>query len=251
MSFLAAERIKLFSTRSPWWTSAVAVVIVVGLTGLFAATWDVANGPVPFAVTGLFATFGMVVVMVMATVAVTSEYRFGTIRTTFQATPNRTAALLAKTVVVAVAAGVVGLVAGFGSWGVARLLAPSGTMAIAGPAEWRLVAGTGLVWAIGAVIALAVGIMVRQTAGAVTIVLVWVLLLENLVALIPRVGDDIQKWLPFINANNFLTAGVAAEGGPPTTSDMPFGPWGSLIYFAGLAVVLTVLALVVANRRDA
>lgn len=251
MNLVAAERIKLFSTRSPWWTSGIAVVIVVGLTALIAGTWDVANGPVPFAVTGFFATFGLVVVMVMATVAVTSEYRFGTIRTTFQAVPHRTPALLAKAVVVAVAAGLAGLVAGFGAWGVAWLLAPSGAMAIAGPAEWRVVAGTALVWAIGAVIALAVGILVRQTAGAVTIVLVWVLLLENLVALIPRVGTGIQKWLPFINSTNFLTAGVGGEGGPPTMSDMPLGPWGSLAYFAGIAAALLVAALMVANRRDA
>jgi ABC-2 type transport system permease protein len=250
MSLVAAERIKLFSTRSPWWTSVLAVIIVVGLTALIAGTWDSADGPVPFAVTGFFATFGMVVVMVMATVAVTSEYRFGTIRTTFQAVPNRTAALLAKTLVVTVAAGIVGLIASFGAWGAAWLIAPAG-MSIAGSAEWRILAGTGLVFAIAAIVALAVGILVRQTAGAVSIVLVWVLLLENLVALIPRVGADIQRWLPFINANHFLTAGVGGEGGPPTVSDMPFGPWGSLAYFAGIAVVLLVVALSVANRRDA
>ena len=43
--------------------------------------------------------------MVMATLAVTTEYRFGTIRATFQAVPNRTRTLLAKTTVVALFAG--------------------------------------------------------------------------------------------------------------------------------------------------
>jgi ABC-2 type transport system permease protein len=32
---------------------------------------------------------------------------------------------------------------------------------------------------------------------------------------------------------------------------MPFGPWGSLAYFAGIGAVLLAAALVVANRRDA
>jgi ABC-2 type transport system permease protein len=253
VNLLAAERIKLFSTRSPWWTSGLAVVLVVGLTALVAGTWDIGNGPVPFGVAGFFATFGMVVVMVMATVAATSEYRFGTIRTTFQTVPARSAALLAKTAVVALAAGFVGLVAGFGAWGAAWLLGPPGGMAIATAAEWRSVAGTGLVWAIGAVIALAVGILVRQTAGAVAIVLVWVLLVENLIALVPRVGADVQRWVPFVNANHFLTAGVDDAGGGPAASGpgMLFGPWGSLAYFAGIAVALLVLALVVADRRDA
>lgn len=249
MSAVAAERVKLMSTRSPWWTSAVAVVIVIGMTAVVVATWDPADGPAPFAVSGYFATFGMVVVMVMAAVAVTSEYRFGTIRTTFQAVPNRTAALLAKAAVVVPVAGVVGLVAGFGAWGVAWLISPA-SMSLSTDAEWRVVAGTALVWAVGAVIALAVGILVRQTAGAVTLLLVWVLLIENLIGLIPRVGADIQGWLPFVNATNFLTGGGDA-GGPPSMSAIAFGPWGSLAWFAGIAVVLMAIALAVADRRDA
>ncbi|GAA4863289.1 hypothetical protein ACFQ34_07945 [Pseudonocardia benzenivorans] len=250
MSAVTAERVKLMSTRSPWWTSAVAVVIVIGLTAIVVATWSPADGPVPFAVAGYFATFGMVVVMVMAAVAVTSEYRFGTIRTTFQAVPRRTPALLAKAAVVVPVAGVVGLVAGFGAWGAAWLISPT-AMSLSTGAEWRIVAGTGLVWAIAAVVALAVGILVRQTAGAVTILLVWALLLENLVGLIPRVGADIQGWLPFVNATNFLTGGGGEAGATPSMSAMAFGPWGSLAWFAGIAVVLMVIALVVANRRDA
>jgi len=250
VSAVTAERVKLMSTRSPWWTSAVAVVIVIGLTAIVVATWSPADGPVPFAVAGYFATFGMVVVMVMAAVAVTSEYRFGTIRTTFQAVPRRTPALLAKAAVVVPVAGVVGLVAGFGAWGAAWLISPT-AMSLSTGAEWRIVAGTGLVWAIAAVVALAVGILVRQTAGAVTILLVWALLLENLVGLIPRVGADIQGWLPFVNATNFLTGGGGEAGATPSMSAMAFGPWGSLAWFAGIAVVLMAIALVVANRRDA
>lgn len=250
MSAVAAERVKLMSTRSPWWTSAVAIVIVVGMTAIVVATWDPADGPAPFAVSGYFATFGMVVVMVMAAVSVTSEYRFGTIRTTFQAVPNRTAALLAKAAVVVPVAGVVGLVAGFGAWGVAWLISPQ-SMSLSTDAEWRVVAGTALVWAVGAVVALAVGILVRQTAGAVTLLLVWVLLIENLIGLIPRVGADIQGWLPFVNATNFLTGGGGDAGGPPSMSSMAFGPWGSLAWFAGIAVVLMAIALAMANRRDA
>ena len=57
------------------------------------------------------------VMMVMAALAVTTEYRFGTIRTSFQAVPQRAALLLGKTVVVAFLAGVVGLIASFGAWG--------------------------------------------------------------------------------------------------------------------------------------
>ena len=60
---------------------------------------------------------GQMVIMVMAALAVTTEYRFGTIRTSFQAVPQRAALLLNKTIVVATLAAVVGLVASLGLLG--------------------------------------------------------------------------------------------------------------------------------------
>jgi ABC-2 type transport system permease protein len=39
------------------------------------------------------------------------------------------------------------------------------------------------------------------------------------------------------------------EGPPPATAGL--GPWGALAYFAGFAVVMLVIALVTANKRDA
>ncbi len=242
MTVLAAERIKLFSTRSPWWCSALAIVLVVGMAGLALLSSRLDAGPMPAMVTALLLQLGMVIVMVMATVSVTTEYRFATIRTTFQAVPNRTVALLGKTAVVTAVAGVVGLLASFGVWAATWVLRPTQAVALAGDAQWRLVAGAGLVFAVAAVLAVAVGILLRQTAGAVSLLLVWALLLENLVGIIPGVGDDIVGWLPFVNATHFL-------GGEPAGS--PFTPWGSLAWFGALAAGLLIAALVVADRRDA
>jgi ABC-2 type transport system permease protein len=242
VSALAAERIKLFSTRSPWVCTALAIALVVGMSGLIATVGPDGDGPISFAATGTFLPLGMVIVMVMATLAVTTEYRFSTIRTTFQAVPNRTAALLAKTTVVAVVAAVAGLVAAFGAWAAAWVLQPDADLALATADRWRTVAGAGLVFAVAAVLAVAVGILIRQTAGAVSLLLVWVLLAEHLVGLIPDVGQDISRWLPFMNANQFLTGEMPG---------MPFGPWGSLAYFAALAAGVLAVALVAADRRDA
>jgi ABC-2 type transport system permease protein len=108
----------------------------------------------------------------------------------------------------------------------------------------------GLVYAITAVIAVGVGILIRQTAGAVAILLIYSLLVENLVVLIPKIGQTIQKWMPFTEANNFLVAGtpnVARRG----LEGMPLSAWGSLAYFAGIAAVIMIIALFTANRRDA
>lgn len=247
MSVLNAERIKLLSTRSPWWCAALAIAAVVGFTGLLAGTIPAAAGPLSFAATGYFVQFGLVVVMVMAAVSVTTEYRFSTIRSTFQAVPNRSAVLLAKTAVAAVVAAAVGLVAAFGAWGAAVLLAPRADLALDSADRWRALAGAAPVFAVAAVLAVAVGILLRQTAGAVSLLLVWTLLVENLVALVPNVGDDIQRWLPFVGLNHFLTAGL----GEDAVGGMPFGPWGSLAYVSAMAAGLLAVALVVANRRDA
>ncbi|MGQ0839556.1 hypothetical protein [Actinokineospora sp.] len=241
MTLLATERIKLFTTRSPWWCTLTALAVTIGLTTLIVATTS-DTLLVSVETTQFGYVFGLMVVMVMAALAITTEYRFSTIRATFQAIPNRTAALLAKTTVVALLAGVIGEIAAFGSWGIANVLKPNADLALNSAADWRLVAGTGVIYAVSAVIAVAVGVLVRQSAGAISIVLIWSLLVENLIALIPRVGDDIQRWLPFNVSRSFL--GVP---GP----DPALSAWWSLAYFAGIAAVLLIIALATAAKRDA
>jgi ABC-2 type transport system permease protein len=254
MSLIAVERIKLFSTRSPWWCMIVAAVLAIGLAALLTGF---ATGADEQLVTPLMTQWGVqlgqMVIMVMAALAVTTEYRFNTIKTSFQAVPQRSAVLVSKTVVVTVLAGVVGLVAAFGSWAVGSLLAPSADMAIDTGAEWRLLAGVGLVYAIAAVFAVALGIMLRQSAAAIAILILWPLLVESLISLIPKVGDDIQKWSPFTNAGWFLNAhqdtGLAGEDAQATATSL--SPGMALLYFAAWGVGLLVIALVVANKRDA
>jgi ABC-2 type transport system permease protein len=249
MTLLATERIKLFTTRSPWWSMLLALVLSIGFAALIAAN---INSDQLFSVSDAESgyQFSLVVMMVMAALAVTTEYRFGTIKTTFQAVPNRTALLLAKTGVVAILAAVIGEVAAFASWGIAKIIHPSASLALSGEQAWRNVAGMGLVYFVTAVIAVAVGILIRQTAGAVAILLIYTLLVENLVVLIPKIGDKIQEWMPFTVANHFLTAGAPARGqaGP---LHMPLGAWPSLLYFAGIGAVLLIIAIATANRRDA
>jgi ABC-2 type transport system permease protein len=144
---------------------------------------------------------------------------------------------------------VVGEVAAFASWALARAIHPSTTLALSGEAAWRGIAGMGLVYLVTAVIAVAVGILIRQTAGAVAILLIYTLLVENLVVLIPKIGGKIQEWMPFTVANHFLSAGsVSARS---AGQHAPLGAWASLGYFAGIGAVLLIIAIVTANRRDA
>ncbi|NMI01943.1 hypothetical protein [Pseudonocardia acidicola] len=244
MTLMAVERIKLASTRSPWWCAALALAVTVGLAALLAGLAQTSTD-VGVATTQAGYRLGMVIMMVMAALAVTTEYRFGTIRTTFQAAPNRSAVLVAKTAVVALVAGAVGLLTAFASWGVAWLLVPAADLALDTGAEWRAVAGVGPVYLLAAVLAVAVGILVRQSAAAVAILLVWPLLVENLVMLVPHVGATIHSWLPFAAFDAFLGAG------PAPAADAPYGPWGALGYVAAVALALLAAAIAVARHRDA
>lgn len=247
MSVLAAERIKLLTTRSPWWCTAIALVLSVGLASLIAYGSN-QTGPegqtFELTVSGTQAggvLLGLSVIMIMATLAVTTEYRFGVIRTTFQATPGRSTVLLTKALLLGVVAAVIGEVIAFGSLLVARLVRGGG-LPLATSADWRATAGLGLVYGLAAVLAVAVGALLRQSAGAVALLLLFPLAVENLVQLIPRIGDDLHTWMPFVNANRFLDQAPVGD---------TLGPWGSLGYFAVVVAVMLGLALVVVNRRDA
>lgn len=254
MTLLAVERIKLFSTRSPWWCMAAAVALVVGFGALLTlAIGTDGDPPISAGVAVMGNGFGLVLMMVMAALAVTTEYRFGTMRPTFLAIPRRTPALLAKTAVVATVAGVVGSLTALAAWGLAYVMQPGAALALGTEQEYRIVLGMGLYWMFAAVTAVAIALLVRQTAAALAIIFTWVFVVESLIPVIPSVGETVGLWLPFLNAGaNFLWGGLPeGEIGTPLPGEMPFSPWGSLLYFAGIAVALLVAALVTTKRRDA
>lgn len=253
MTLLAVERIKLFTTRSPWWCAAITLAIVIGFAALITGT---AGGEfqVSVATTQFGYGFGLAVIMVLAALSITTEYRFGTIRTTFQAVPKRTSALLAKTAVVATLALVIGEAAAFGALGLSAVMDPGADLALSSAADWRQVAGVGVVYALTAVMAVAVGIMIRHSAGAISLLLIYSMLVESLVKLIPAVGDDINRWMPFNVAEKFLSGdgsarGAVAQGPPLSTSTL--SPTLALVYFAGVAALLLTASLVMAKQRDA
>ncbi|MFR9730502.1 hypothetical protein ACL03H_14860 [Saccharopolyspora sp. MS10] len=243
MTLLAVERIKLFSTRSPLWCSFAALALTIGFAAAFAsAIGDESGLSLGQALAGQ--QFGLVVVLVLAALTVTTEYRFGTIRTTFQAVPNRPAVLLAKAAVVAVLALVIGELAAFGSWGVAQLIAPGPELVLSTGEQWRQLAGVGPYYALAAVLAVGVGALVRQSAGALTLLVIWALLLESLVAIVPNIGSELQQWMPFTVGARFLDPEVALQGAP-------LGAWASLGYFALVAFAVLGIAAVAVNRQDA
>src|SRR4029077_17960354 len=124
LSEIRAERIKLSTTRSVLWTAAVVAVLSIGLAALQGSTaYGAAPLPPEKAATGV-AVFGVPVLMVLAAMTVTGEYRSGMIRTTFMATPNRSLVLAAKAIVAAAFSGVNTALMVIGAVLVARMAGP-------------------------------------------------------------------------------------------------------------------------------
>ncbi|CAM2827304.1 ABC transporter permease [Skermania piniformis] len=256
MGALAAERIKLTSVRSPWWCSAIIVVLGLGFAGLMGwvgkqAAADPTNsdefaGLTPDLAASGVSGFGILVLSVLAALSVTSEYRFGIIRTTFQAMPRRWPVLVAKAVLIGLYGAVLTAVVAFAAVYLAKAVAgpaASGDLVFSDATNARSMYGIPIYAFLCVVLAIGVGALLRQSAAAIALLLLWPLLLENLVGLLGSVGRNIQPFLPFVNANHFL--------GQATGIDFPWGPWGSLLYFAACVLVVFGAAVVVTDLRDA
>jgi ABC-2 type transport system permease protein len=252
-TLLDVERIKLVSTRSPWWCTALILALAIGVSIPVAIAADQITPTLTQFGTGI----GLYVAFVMAALAVTTEYRFGTIRESFVAVPNRVAVLVSKTVLVGVAMGLIGLAAAFAAWAVALPLAgPGGQLALSSASDWRAIAGYGLVYAGYAVIAIGVGMLVRHTAAAIAILLVWALVVQSITGeLSVALHANIRGWMPFANAQHFITgSGLLPNGALQDSSVIHYSfgtPWGSFGYFAIVTLAVWVLALITTIRRDA
>jgi len=206
------------------------------------------------------AFLGLIVIVVVAAMFFSTEYRRGLIRTTLAATPRRGAVLAAKAVVIGAVAFVTGLVAAVVSIGVGvPKEEKSGQVLLTAPwlTEVRVVVGTAAVLALAAVFAVALGAILRRSAAAITIAVVTVVLPFLLTALnvVPAgVGDWLLRVTP--------AAGLAIEQSIPrysqvTTVISPIQGYYPLSPYAGFAVLCLwaaaalALALVMLRRRDA
>lgn len=251
MSLISVERIKLFSTRSPYWCLGAILVAALAF-GLLIGRADSGRQAIPyFALRGV--ALGQSIFMVMAALAVTTEYRFSTVRSTFLAVPKRINVLLAKTLLLAVLGAVVGFVCAVGAFFLTKALAKEPPMPLQLQGEtWREVAGYAALFAIAAVIAVSVGTLLRQSAGAITLLLLWPLLVEPLFTLIPTVGPKAGPWLPFTAGAEFVTPTSNVPGLRDFLSDNTGPtPVQGLLVFLATAVLLWVIAAVVLKRRDA
>jgi ABC-type transport system involved in multi-copper enzyme maturation permease subunit len=208
---------------------------------------------------GTFA--GLITVVVIGVMFITAEYRRGMIRTTLAASPRRGRVLGAKAVVLAAVTFAVGLVAAaivipLGE----RLLHANGNPIPPVPVlTWlQVVVGTAALLAVSAVLGLAVGTLLRRSAGAVTAVIVGIVL-PYLLATVPGILPvGAEQWLLRVTP----AAGFAVQQTltqypqvqtvyTPGTGYFPLAPWAGFAVLCAWAAAALVLALFLLRRRDA
>jgi ABC-2 type transport system permease protein len=193
---VASELVKLRTTRTAVALIGAAVSIVVVLTVLL--TLLVKFNANDFTVIDLlgFTGFAQPFALILGILAVSTEFRHGTITPTLIAEPSRTRLVLAKLVANTLA----GLLLGAVTVGLAMVIALVGLSArdidtgLSSGDVLRIAIGQVLACALWAAIGVGFGAVVRNQVGAVVGALIWIFLAENFATLIPTVGDWVQKY---------------------------------------------------------
>ena len=250
-----SEWTKLFSLRSTRWSLFVAVLLTIGLPLLFAAVtsshWgsmsphERANrNPLDIALAGV--NLSQLAIGVLGVLVITGEYSTGMIRASLTAVPKRLPVLWAKTIVFAVVTFVLMLpsvfIAFFGSQAILSrhdilqisVSHPGVTRAIVGGAGYLMLLG---------IFTLALGTIVRNTAGAIAVFAAIFFVIPPLLNILPASWNNaISPYLPDAAGRSVFSLTHGAHSLAP-------GP--GLALFVGYCALALVVAAVVLLRRDA
>jgi ABC-type transport system involved in multi-copper enzyme maturation permease subunit len=208
---------------------------------------------------GTFA--GLIAVVVIGVMFVTAEYRRGMIRTTFTASPRRGRVLAAKAIVLAAVTFAAGLVAVAVTIPLGEhLLHQNGNPIPPVTAlTWlQVVAGTAALLAVAALLGLAVGTLLRRSAGAVTAVIAGIVL-PYLLAVTPGIlPAGAEQWLVRVTPAAAFAVQQSIQQYPQVTQDytpgngyFPLAPWAGFAVLCAWTAAALVLALFLLRRRDA
>jgi len=257
LDLVRSEWTKICSLRSTVWSLLLLVVVTLGFTALFTALtvaqWatiapttksQVLADPGRM-VLGAGFQLGQLAICVLGVLVVTGEYSSGTIRASLLAVPTRTPMLAAKAAVFAVLTFVVGELTAIPTFFLgAAILNSRAPVSITDPGVLRAVIGAGMYLAVLAIFAIAIGALVRHTAGAITGIIGFVLVLSPLTQLIPgSVGNHIHDYLP-------SEAGSLIASPRQGIGDL-LGPWQGFGVMCLETAMLIVAAAYLLRRRDA
>ena len=266
---LRSEWIKLRTLRSTMWCYAIIIGLTIGFGFLLAVAMPAggmaSQGVAPSAdaqqaawlqVTTLGIGFGELVSAVLGALVITGEYGTGMIRSTLTAVPKRTPALLAKAIVFGVTTFVVSLVA---------LVATALLTAPLMPAKdihpdfgdsnfWlAIVGGAGYLALIG-VLALAIGTIIRNSAGGISAALGLILVAPVVLQILAGVtredwAQNLGSFLPSSAGGRMYSYAPAAI--KPAEGVVSLDPGQGLLVLVVWFVVLFAIGAILLKRRDA
>jgi ABC-2 type transport system permease protein len=245
---LRSEWIKVRSLRStPGLLTAVVVigVLLSWILATFVETDPDTNLPFTVAETFVFSTWlTMVLAIVMGALSITSEVQHGTLATAVTTQPARWVIVAAKAVVssgLGLTMGILGMAAGLGGAILGGLEAgdTSGSLATA---AWGL-----LLTALAPMLGLGIGMIVRHSAGAITGVLVWALVIENLIK--GFAPASFSRLMPFSAAAGLVN--ITSAGDNAKTLAAALTRVQDAFLFSGYTVLALAIGTALLYRRDA
>jgi ABC-type transport system involved in multi-copper enzyme maturation permease subunit len=251
---LGAESVKLRTVRSTMWALLATLVATVGIGALIAMArvnrWDRLSlreqlhfDAAAASLRGIF--LAQLVLGVLGVLVISSEFATGMIRTTFTAMPRRATVLAAKAFVFAVVAFAVALVGCVLAFAIGQSIFAQKHvgLSISAPGALRAIVGGALYLTVVGLLGLALGTLLRRTAGAIATLFGLLLIVPLLVGALPDPwATDINKYLPG-------DAGRALFTVAPQSSLL--SPAGGLIVLACWALGSLIVAGMVLCRRDA
>ncbi len=199
-------------------------------------------------------------VIVVGALFITDEYRSTMIHLTLAASPRRSQVLLAKAVVLWAVSFVVGLAGAILATPLGERLARGNGVYIfpvSPSTQLRVVLGTAALLATASVLAMAVGAIFRHSAGAVTTVVLAVVLPYVVIA-VPFVPANVSKVVAavtpgaaFAVQQTLVPYDQVASNYTPYCGYYPLAPWAGVAVLAAYALASLTVAAVLLNRRDA
>jgi hypothetical protein len=244
---MTSEWIKLRSLRSTLLTLIATFAMVVGPGVLFCilqpANAQVAN-PAGLSLRGIY--LAELTVGVLGVLLVTGEYSTGMIRATICSVPRRLPVLWAKLGVFALVAFATSSAAAFISFlgGQAALSANHiAGASLSDAAVLRAVFGAGLYLTAVGLLAMALGFIIRNTAGAVSVLFGLLIILPVLAQALP------VSWFPHVYP---YLPGPAGEAITQVHREgLSLAPWTGLGLLVAYAAALIALGALLLRRRDA
>lgn len=254
---VASEWTKLMSVRSTYILAGLAIVLSIGMNAIIAgalgSTWDDLSpaeqadlNPILFGIFG--SIFGAVLFAVLGVLAFASEYSSGMVRLTFTTTPQRGRVLLAKALVVSIIVWIAGTIAAVGMFLVGQAVA-SGfdipTASLGDSDALRTVGAISIAGPVFPLIGLALAVLLRSTAGAITAVIATIFAPSIIGPVLPRWWNENVLAFNPSSANDAIALGHVDDS--PLYLDTPV----AVVVVVFWLVAFLAAAYFVLNRRDA